>query len=124
MRKTIVAACAALLLAACAVTGSVLGPTPESQIVNGNNVVNTAVTLVTTTLRRDVISVAQAESYRDILKTAHAHMKDADSRLRTCRKKTLSNAQSNPDPCRATVGDDIELGLKIAKDVHATLERK
>lgn len=122
--KRLYAAVLALALSACAVTGSVLGPTPEAKIVNGNNVVNTGVTLTTVTLRRDAITVSQAESYRAILKTAAGHIVDADKRLTACRTKTGSTSKTSPDPCVASVGDDIELGIKIASDVKTVLDKK
>lgn len=122
--KPLIAVLTALVLSACAATGGTLGPTPEAQIVNGNNVVNTAVTLTTVTLRRDAITVKTAESYRAILKTAANHIADADVRLTACRKRTGSTPRTAPDPCVASIGDDIELGLKIAGDVKATLEKK
>lgn len=124
MKMLIASLFAALTLSACAVTGTALGPTPESQIVNGANSITAAATLGTVLLRNDRITAAQAKSYRAILGTADAHLKDADKTLLACRAKTGSTAETVPDPCAAGIGADINLALSIAADVKKTLDSK
>ncbi len=115
---------ALLFLAGCAVTGSTLGPTPEAQIFNGANGIAAVATLATALLKNDRINITQAKSYRAILGTADSHLRDADKALLACRAKTGSTSKSDPDPCRATIADDIALAISIAGDVDKTLKAK
>ena len=123
MRKLLIAA-ALLALTACAVTGELLGPSPESQIVNGANAITAGATLGTVLLRNDKITVAQAKSYRAILGTADGHLKDADRALLACRTRTGSTSKASPDPCAAGVAADIRLAVSIAEGVQKTLREK
>jgi hypothetical protein len=108
----------------CSSTGDLLGPTPESQIVNGANSITAAATLGTVSLRNKLITVDQAKSYRAILDTADKHLNTADRALTECRKRTNSTKDSRPDPCGASVEGDIRLAIDIANGVKRTLEAK
>lgn len=122
--KTAIALILAAALTGCAITGAVLGPTPEAQIVNGANTIAAGATLGTVLLRNDRITVVQAKSYRAILGTADSHLKAADTALLACRKSTGSSSKSNPDPCKASVEADIRLAVSIAEGVQNTLKAK
>ncbi len=115
---------ALLLLAGCAVTGSLLGSSPESQIVNGANSVTAAATLASTLLRNDKINVAQAKSYSGILHTVSGHLDVANGSLLKCRASTGSTSKTSPDPCAASVADDISLALSLTADIQKTLKAK
>ena len=122
--KKLLAAIALVALTACATTGTLFGPSPEAQIVNGANTVAASATLGTVLLKNKKISVAQAKSYSAILHTAGGHLDVAGARLVDCRKTTGSNEKTRPDPCAATVADDITLAITIAADVQKTLKAK
>lgn len=124
MRK-LLAAIALVALTACATTGSVFGPTPEAQIVTGANSVNAVATLGTVALKNNKISVAQAKSYSAILHTAGGHLDTTNAVLVACRARTGSTSRmSSPDPCAATVADDIALALQMVADVKKILDAK
>ena len=123
MRK-LLAVITLAILAACATTGSVFGPTPEAQIVTGANSVKAVATLGTVALKNDKISVAQAKSYSAILHTASSHLDVANAALVTCRSRTSSTSRSSPDPCAATVADDITLAIQVVADVKKILDAK
>lgn len=123
MRK-LLAAIALVALTACATTGSIFGPTPEAQIVTGANSVNAVATLGTVALKNNKISVAQAKSYSAILHTASNHLDTTNAALVSCRTKTGSTSKSSPDPCTATVADDIALALTMVADVKKILDAK
>lgn len=123
MRK-LIAICALSILAACATTGSIFGPTPEAQIVTGANSVNAVATLGTVALKNNKISVAQAKSYSAILHTAGGHLDATNTVLVACRTRTGSTSKSSPDPCAATVNDDIALALTMVADVKKILDAK
>jgi hypothetical protein len=122
--KELFAALALVALTACATTGSVFGPTPEAQIVTGANSVNAVATLGTVALKNNKITVAQAKSYSAILHTASAHLDTTNGTLVACRTKTGSTSKSSPDPCAATVADDIALALTMVADVKKILDAK
>ncbi len=114
-----------LALAGCAGNlGTVFGTSPEAQIVNGANAVTTATTLATVLLKNNKITVVQAKSYSAILHAGRDHLGDADKRLTDCRAKTASTSKTNPDPCAATVADDIALGISVVADVQKLLKAK
>ena len=122
--KRILLVATIFLMQACATTGTLFGPTPEAQIVNGANVIAAAATLGTVLLKNDKITVAQARSYRAILGTADSHLKDADRTLLACRAKTGSTAKSAPDPCAAGIETDIRLAVAVAGEVKAALDAR
>lgn len=117
----------ALLLttvAACAVTGGTLGPSPEAQIVNGANAVAAAATVGGVLLKNGQITVTQAKGYRAILGTASEHLDAAAGALQACRSKTKSTAQTSPDPCAPTVQGDIMLAISVIAEVQKTLNAR
>lgn len=124
MRNIITAVFLAVALAACAVTGTALGPSPEAQIVNGANAVTAATTLATVLLRNDRITVTQAKGYRSILGTASGHLDTANTMLLQCRKGTGSTSAVKPDPCAPSVMADIQLALSVVGEVRKTLDAK
>jgi hypothetical protein len=111
-------------VAACATSGNLLGPTPEAQIKLGSDTASAAATINTVALKNRKISTATAKSYNDLLHAASGHLHDANTRLEACRKSTGSVAGTRPDPCKATVADDIDLGISIANSVKKTLDAK
>lgn len=113
---------AAFLLVGCAVTGGLLGSSPEAQIFNGANGVTAAATLATTALKNNAITVAQAKGYQGFLTTASGHLDSANVALLACRKKTSSTSKSNPDPCAAGIEADIRLAVDIAAQVSNTIK--
>jgi low affinity Fe/Cu permease len=124
MKRIFAVAILALAMAGCATTGSLFGPTPEAQIVTGANAVTAASTLGTVLLKNDKISVTQAKSYSAILHTAGGHLESANATLVACRLKTGSTQKTSPDPCAATVSDDIALAIQVVGDVQKTLKAK
>lgn len=113
-----------LVAQGCAVTGNLFGPSPEAQIVNGANTVTAATTLATVLLKNDRISVTQAKGYRSILGTAAGHLDAAGAVLLNCRSATGSTSATKPDPCAASIEDDIRLAVAVAGEVTKTLKEK
>ena len=79
--KKLLAISALAILAACATTGALFGPTPEAQIKTGGDTVTAAVTVNTVLLKNRKVSTVTAKSYNDLLHAAGAHLKDANTRL-------------------------------------------
>lgn len=113
-----------LLFAALLASCSVMTTSPEQQIRDGANTVTVTATVASTLLRVEKISKAQAASYLAVLKTAGSHLDVAFKTLSDCRAKTGSTPQSNPDPCKASLQSDINLGVSVAAEVKKALESK
>lgn len=124
MKKLFAVAVLALVMSACAITGTVFGPTPEAQIVTGANAVTAAATVATTLLKNDRITVTQAKSYRAILGTASSHLDAAQATLLECRKATASTSVAKPDPCAPGIAADISLAISVVAEVQKTLNAK
>lgn len=110
----------ALLLTAC----SVIPLSPEASIADGANSVTAATTGASVILKNGKITKTQAQGYSGLLHAAAGHLDDANKRLVTCRAQTGSSAKSNPDPCKPTVMDDINLGLSVVADVKKAIDAK
>jgi hypothetical protein len=123
MKKLLAVACLALVTA-CATSGNLFGPTPEAQIVTGANAITATVGVATVLLKNDKITVVQAKGYRAIIGAADDHLKATNARLVDCRKTTGSTSKANPDPCKATIADDIQLVLTTVGEVQKTLDTK
>ena len=121
---TALIAIAIAITAGCAVTGGIFGPTPEAQIATGANLVTAQAGVATVLLKNKQISVTQAKGYSGLLHAAGGHLEEANKALLSCRARTGSTAQTNPDPCKATVADDIALGLSVAGEVKRTLDAR
>lgn len=124
MKKMLLGAVLALALSACAITGSVFGPTPEAQIATGANSVTAATGVATALLKNNRISAAQAKGYSAILHTARDHLHAANAALVACRTKTASTSASRPDPCAPTVAADIGLAVSVVGEVQKVLSSK
>lgn len=124
MKKILLGAVLALALSACAITGSVFGPTPEAQIATGARSVTAAAGLATVLLKNNKITVVQAKSYSAILHTASGHLDGANATLLDCRKKTGSTSAVKPDPCAPGIAADIALAVSVVGEVQRTLSGK
>lgn len=122
--KKLLAILVLTLLAGCAITGTVFGPTPEAQIAAGARSVTAAATLATVLLKNDRITVTQAKSYSSILHTASGHLDTANATLVTCRRATGSTAAIKPDPCGPSIAADIGLAVSVVGEVQKTLAAK
>lgn len=124
MKKLLLGAVLALSISACAITGSVFGPTPEAQIATGAHAVTAATTLATALLKNNKITVAQARGYSGLLHTAGDHLKTANGTLLACRASTKSTSATLPDPCAPTVAGDIGLAVSVVGEVQRVLAAK
>lgn len=118
--KIIAALFLAALLAAC----GVLPVSPERQIRDGANTVNVTATVAGSLLQVDKITKAQAVNYRSMLDTVSRHLDTAFAVLAACRAKTGSTQATAPDPCKASVQQDIDLAVTVAAEVKKVLDAK
>lgn len=124
MKRILAAVAIAVGLGACAVTGTLFGPSPEAQIQTGAQSVTAAAVVATALLKNDRISVDQAKNYRAILGTASGHLDAANATLVKCRQATGSAASTKPDPCAPGILSDIGLAVSIVGQVRKTLDSK
>ena len=109
-----------VLLTACAV----MGASPESQIKRGADTQTAATDLATTLLQRNKITVVQAQSYRDMLKTASAALDSSAATLRACRAIDTKPMDNGADPCQQTVATDVNLALAVLSEIEKTLQQQ
>lgn len=122
--KKYLALFALTFVAACATSGQLFGPTPEAQIVTGANAITATVGVATVLLKNDKITVSQAKGYRAIIGAADDHLKATHAKLVACRQATGSSSKSSPDPCRASIADDVQLVLTTISEVQRTLDAR
>lgn len=122
--KKLFAVAVLAFLTACATSGGLFGPTPEAQVVTGANAITATVGVATVLLKNDKITVSQAKGYRALIGAVDDHLKATNAKLVDCRRLTGTTSKANPDPCKATVADDIALVLTTIGEVQKTLDAR
>lgn len=122
--KRFLATLAFALIAGCAAITQVGLPSPEAQITAGAQACKVATVTTTTLLRDHKITVTAAKSYQNMLVAACESMRDADTDLVACRKRTGSDTKTTPDPCWAGIADVVRIASTNIVDIKKSLDSK
>lgn len=110
MRKLSLTLCLALLVG-CA-TG------PEAKLKQGYDTASASVRTTTTLVKRDAITVPQAERVETLAKVAKQTLDDGAARLKACRALQVTNPAAKCDSATA----NIELGSGVLMELEKFLK--